>query len=295
MRILVLLLSFLSLWANGQTYKSISSSVNVYLGVSNMLGDLGGTDFIGNDGIFDVDLRATRPAIGVGYNFNVGSIALGTNLLYTHLYGDDAFTIQEFQRERNLSVRTNLLEWNLMMEWRPFSRSYDLSRFYLTAGVAGIYYNPKAAYNDEWVELRPLGTEGQYFLDGSAPYSEIDWVIPFGAGYKFRLSRSTSLVLELTARKTFTDYLDDVSTVYADPVLLEQNNGELARILADRSANGREIGSERGNPESDDMYVLLGFKLEQILGGGSGDGCYYNKKPRKRRSTRINQRGMFKK
>lgn len=260
-----------------------------------MQGDLGGTDFIGNDGLFDIDLRATRPAIGVGYNFNVGSIALGTNLLYTHLYGDDDFTIQEFQNERNLSVRTNLLEWNVMVEWRPFSRSYDLSRFYLTGGVAGIYYNPKAEYKDEWVELRPLGTEGQYFLEDANPYSEFDWVIPFGAGYKFRLTRSTSLVLELTARKTFTDYLDDVSTVYADPVLLEQNNGELARILADRSINGQEIGYERGNPDKNDTYVLLGFKLEQMLGGNSGDGCYYNRKPRKRRSTRINQRGMFKK
>lgn len=280
----------------GQTYKSVSSSVNVYLGLSNMLGDLGGTNFVGNDGVFDLDLRATRPAIGLGYNFNIGSVSAGTNILYTHLLGNDAFTIQEFQRTRNLSVRTNLLEANFMLEWRPFSRSYGFNRFYLTGGVGGVYYNPKAEFEDEWIELRPLGTEGQNFKDGYAPYKEIDCVIPFGAGYKFRLARSTSLVLELTARKTFTDYLDDVSTVYADPFGIEVNSNDYrARALADRSLNGREVGSERGNPEVNDTYILLGFKLEQILGGGSGDGCYYNKAPRKKRSTRINQRGMFKK
>ena len=39
-----------------QTYKSTSWSANFYLGASNMMGDLGGSNFIGSRGIFDLDL-----------------------------------------------------------------------------------------------------------------------------------------------------------------------------------------------------------------------------------------------
>ena len=61
-------------------------------------------------------------------------------------------------------------------------------------------------------------------------------VIPYGFGYKFRLVKSTSLILDIGFRKTFTDYLDDVSTVYSDNVAIAAEKGPEAAILADRSA-----------------------------------------------------------
>lgn len=291
--ILLLLLAYLSLSAGAQTYKSSSWAANLFLGVSNMRGDLGGSDFIGAGGIFNLDIRATRPAIGAGIAWNRGAWSLGTNVVATYLAGSDEYSNQDFQQNRNLSVRTDLLEANLLVEWRPFSRSSGFNRFYIYSGIGGIYYQPKTKYNDDWVKLRTLGTEGQYLTDGTGPYNELDIVIPYGLGYKFRLGRSTSLVVDLGFRHTFTDYLDDVSTVYADPLFLAEANGPLAPTLADRSATPNAVGSKRGNPDTNDFYFLLGLKLEYILGGKAGDGCYYNRNPPKTRSTRINQRRMF--
>ena len=276
-----------------QTYKSTSWSANFYLGASNMMGDLGGSNFIGSRGIFDLDLKATRPAIGLGTTLNAGSFSFGLNLVATRLAGNDAYSGQEFHLNRNLSVRTDLIEADFLVEWRPFSRSKGFNRFYIYTGVGGIYYQPKAEYNDDWYKLRTLGTEGQYLTDGEGPYSELDLVIPYGVGYKFRLSKSLSLVSDLGFRKTFTDYLDDVSTVYADPIELATTSGPEAVILADRSTIKNAVGSERGNPEKMDMYFIFCLKLEYILGGKAGDGCYYNRNPPKTRSTRINQRKMF--
>jgi len=278
---------------NAQTYKSANWSANVFLGTSNMMGDLGGSNFIGSEGVFDLDFKSFRPAIGLGTGVHTGAFSWGANILFTQLVGNDEYTTHEFQSTRNLSVRTDLFEVNLLAEFRPFSRSAGFNRFYIYTGVGGMYYQPKAEYNDEWIKLRPLGTEGQLFLDDKEIYSELDFVIPYGLGYKFRLAKSTSLVLDLGFRKTFTDYLDDVSTVYSDPLLLEQNGGELASVLADRSLNGRVIGTERGNPEKNDSYFILGLKFELILGGNSGDGCYYNRNPKKSKSTRYNQKKMF--
>jgi hypothetical protein len=289
---------FCSWSASAQTYKTTNWGVNAYIGASNMMGDLGGSNFIGSRGVFDYDFRANRLAIGMGINLHTGgSFSFGLNFLATRLYGDDKFSKQEFQELRNLCVRTDLLEADFLIEYRPFSRSKGFNRFYLYSGVGGIYYQPKAELNDDWYKLRDMGTEGQYLANGVGPYSELDVVIPYGLGYKFRLAKSTSLILDLGFRKTFTDYLDDVSTVYPDPVAMQlsSNTPPQGAALADRSVIPNPTGYERGNPDKMDSYHILSLKFEYILGGNSGDGCYYNRNPPKTRSTRINQRKMFRK
>ena len=284
---------FLSSWVSAQTYKSHNWSGNIYLGASNMMGDLGGSNFVGSRGIFDWDAKATRPAIGAGIAVHMGGVSLATNFLVTRLAGNDAYSNQEFHEDRNLSVRTDLVEADLLLEYRPWSRHKGFNRFYLYGGIGAIYYQPKAEYQGDWYELRELGTEGQFLEDGSGPYDDLSIVIPYGLGYKFRLAKSTSLILDLGFRKTFTDYLDDVSTVYADPTLIVNEKGDVARELSNRSLTAKAINDERGNPDKTDSYHVLSIKFEYIFGGKSGDGCYYNRNPPKTRSTRINQRRMF--
>ena len=277
-----------------QTYKSSSWSTNFYLGGSNLLGDLGGSRFIGNRGIFDYNIRANRLALGTGITMNSGAFSVGLNVLGTRLVSNDAYSKQKFQVARNLSVRTNLVEVSLLTEIRPFSRSAGFNRFYVYSGIGGIYFKPMSKLNDEWYDLRKAGTEGQYLENGPGPYSEIDIIIPYGLGYKFRLAKSTSLLLDLGFRKTFTDYLDDVSTVYADPAQLNAAQPDIpVSQLADKSDIPNTNGYQRGNPLKNDSYIIIGLKFEYILGGKSGDGCYYNRNPPKTRSTRINQRKMF--
>src|SRR5210317_1260277 len=106
--------------ATAQTYKSTTWAYNLFLGASNMQGDLGGSNLVGSEGIWDVDLRASRLAVGTGVSFNIGSFSFSATLIYTHLVGDDALTTQEFQQTRNLNVRTNLLEGSFTTEFRPF-------------------------------------------------------------------------------------------------------------------------------------------------------------------------------
>lgn len=277
---------------NAQTYKGVNWSGNLYLGASNMMGDLGGSNFIGSRGIFDWDIKATRPAVGGGLSAHMGGLSLSANFLLTRLAGNDAYSGQNFQSDRNLSVRTDLIESNLCIEYRPWNRKKEFNRFYIYSGIGGIYYQPKAKYADTWHKLRTLGTEGQ-FLEDNKPYNELALVIPYGIGYKFRLAKSSSIILDLGFRKTFTDYLDDVSSVYADPLLIGAEKGPIAQDLSNQSLSPKAIGDKRGNPDNMDSYHVLSVKYEYIFGGKSGDGCYYNRNPPKSRSTRINQRRMF--
>ncbi|MDB9882690.1 DUF6089 family protein [Bacteroidia bacterium] len=276
----------------GQTSQQNSWSYNIFLGGSNLLGDLGGSNTNGSFGVKDFDLKAVRPAIGIGNNYTIGRFSLGSNLTYTRLVGDDAFTALQGRNERNLRVRTDLIEMNLLGELRPFGNTPVLKRVYFTGGVGGIFYQPKAEYNDEWVKLRPLGTEGQN-LDGGKTYSKISLVVPYGIGYKFPLGQTTTLNLDIGLRKTFTDYLDDISTVYADNAALLENDGALAAVLADRSSISKTEGSQRGNPEKKDSYFFVGLKFEKTI-GKSTSSCYYDDVPmNNKRRIKRQQRKMF--
>ena len=99
-------------------------------------------------------------------------------------------------------------------------------------------------------------------------YSLTQVCIPFGGGVKFKLNDQIDLALEFGERLLFTDYLDDVSTTYADPKVLLNARGAKAVELADRSIEQPPAieGMQRGNPKSKDWYFIGGLKLQVKLG-----------------------------
>tara|TARA_B100000123_G_C25352286_1_gene263346 strand:- start:74 stop:508 length:435 start_codon:yes stop_codon:yes gene_type:complete len=126
--------------------------------------------------------------------------------------------------------------------------------------------NPKAKYDGEWIELQPLTTEGQgTSQNNKKPYSLSQISIPFGIGAKLNLSNRVAISLEYGMRKTFTDFLDDVSGLYPNQALLVQETGtDLSAELSDRSVNPDGInnsnyGLQRGNPNNNDWYAFSGF------------------------------------
>ena len=79
--------------------------------------------------------------------------------------------------------------------------------------------------------------------------------IPMGGGVKIAVNESFNIILEYGIRKTFTDYLDDVSTTYPGPNInnsqwpVEMTNQ--AQELSDPTNNPQinNAGRERGNPD----------------------------------------------
>ncbi len=183
-------------------------------------------------------------------------------------------------RSRNLSFSSQVIEFSVGAEYDIFN-SYDyIITPYLYAAVAGFHFNPYTydATNRQ-VYLQPLGTEGQGF-GGQKKYSLTQLAIPFGGGIKIPLTNTISLRLEAGLRKLFTDYLDDVSTVYADGTDLLNNNGQKSVELAFRSDELNPAllypvqGAIRGNPKSKDYYYTGGASISFRLpsGGSRGPG-----------------------
>lgn len=250
-KLLVLLTAMVAGFSTLQAQRS--DEVGVFIGGSYYVGDLNPSGHLNS---------LTRPALGAVYrhNFNM-RLSVAGSLLFGSIQGIDARSSSYEQQQRNLSFRSSLYELAARAEFNFIEYKIGDDRYQFTPfmflGVAGFNFNPRASIGNQWVALQPLKTEGQ-----SKAYMRTQVSVPFGAGIKANMAKRIGLVIEWGLRKTFTDYLDDVSTTYADPATLLANGGPLAVALADRSTTTREnTGRQRGNPRNKDWYSYAGLTL----------------------------------
>jgi hypothetical protein len=287
------------------------------IGASNFMGELGGKDAIGTNDLQDFEIQETLLAAFVGYKWTMyKKWHIRTNLTYGQLSGDDKLTAEPFRNNRNLSFRSNIFEATLLLEFEiPINKRkghiYDIrgvrgwthggSSLYLFAGVGGLYFNPKTNVDGQWVELRPLRTEGQGLPDGPDEYKPYSWCLPVGLTISKRISPRTSVGIELTYRYTFTDYIDDVSTEYYNPqdiaLYVGGEEGQLASYLSNPSLglaqeglpnNVTAPGQQRGDETDNDGYMFGWVKCQYLLSDANRKTKGFNTKKRryKKRKTK---------
>ncbi len=263
-------------------WKTHRTEMQFSLGVSNFLGELGGRNQIGSPFIWDLEISQTKPSLAVGWRYFLAQkISMRLNLSYGILAGNDNLTEEAFRKNRNMHFETNLIEFSWAFEYHfvkeQMGHVYDLrgvkgqksSRvgLYVFAGVAGFYFDPRARFNGELVQLKPLHTEGQGLPGGPDEYSNYQFAIPMGMGLRKSMSKYWTLGLELQYTKTFTDYIDDVSGVYYDNAAIEANDGAIAAFFADPSLGSgvpdpeftTSAGQQRGDDKDLDAYLFLRF------------------------------------
>ena len=224
--------------------------------------------------------RQLSPAGGLIYRYNVHSrLALRTTAFVGKIKGNDGNSKYGFYQNRNLNFNSILIEGAFGVEFNYFTyatgrkigQRYCFSSYMFTQ-LSGFYFNPKTAFDGNTYELQPLGTEGQgTTLSSRGNYRRFQISMPIGLGFKMNLSKKVQFFTEYGIRLTFTDYLDDVSGTYVDPLELAAINGELAAQLSDRSLNpmgssGRNTGTRRGDGAFKDWYAFFGAGLTFKLG-----------------------------
>jgi len=232
-----------------------------------------------------IEKEAIHSAIGVFGRYSPNPyISFRGGYTYGQITGDDAWSEDPVKQERNLSFQSNIHEFSFTGEFNILG--YDPAsvgqRFspYLFGGVAFFSFKPEANYNGRFLELQPLGTEGQGMNGFAEPYRLAQLSIPFGAGVKFALTDRVTVGMEAGFRKTFTDYLDDVSGTYVNYHELRTGNGDLSAALANRTGEylGTDpvilrTGTQRGNDQADDWYFMGGATISfNIAGTNKGLG-----------------------
>lgn len=251
----------------GQAKAQTSSELGLNLGTSSYLGDLQ-----------DADMTYQHPHVFAGvfgrYHANA-QLAFRGFFNYGRVSGADRYNTVQSLISRNLSFRSNIVELGIQAEVSalPFNK-FDPNRKkgkryfnwspYFFGGFNLFQFNPKAYYNGNWFALQPLCTEGQNStFNSQKEYSLTQLAIPFGIGLKFQLNPEVCVAFEMSARKTFTDYLDDVSGNYPDLAKLAAEKGTLSAALSFRGDelvgfNPSKIpapGAIRGHSDNLDWYL----------------------------------------
>ncbi len=295
--------------------EKIYNMIGISVSALNYYGDLSP-----KSGTFSTDISFTRPAPSLIFAHRFGPrYTLTGAFMYGTLKGSDTESASEgdadngvYRYQRNLSFRNRIAELSAVASFDLFENDATyISRVkwtpYAFLGVSTFLHNPQAevpatdlngtplANAGEWVDLQPLGTEGQKSTllptdanAGSSPYKKLQVAIPLGIGARFRLNEVLDFSVEVGFRYLFTDYIDDVSKNYVDLGVF--GNNELAKAMSYRSnevvANptfvytGRDgdtytvipgYGSEhpgntRGEEDNRDIFMVTTFKLTTILG-----------------------------
>lgn len=195
-----------------------------------------------------------------------------TYFTLTGLQGDDKKGTSTM-KARNLSFQSRVFEWELSAQYNILSLNNSWWTPYVYAGVGLFHFNPYTHNTDgAKTYLKPLSTEGQGVVGGKSEYKLTQFCIPLGIGAMYAISEDVRVGVEMGYRKLFTDYLDDVSTVYVDQAALLAAKGQTAVDLAYR---GDEVGGGA-------------YPAAKSPRGGSGvkDGYYYM-------AATVTVRGVF--
>lgn len=287
--------------------ENVNVEIGLNFGPTFFLGDLGGHRGYGTTFIKDLNLPLTKLMKGVFVSVQPNEwLAYRLAAQYTYVAGKDKIinttgTNELYRKYRNLDFKSDIWEAYTAIEIFPImllnlgNEDYQPKlRPYVFGGVGVFHFNPQGSLTDAngnktWHYLKPLHTEGEGFPEypNRKPYSLTQINIPMGAGFKYSLFDNINIGFELLYRKTFTDYIDDVSTTYIDRALfnkyLSPADANIALQINDKTTTSGNIGytrtdpgSQRGNSKNNDAYFSLLFKLGLRL--TSDDEGNYNKR-----------------
>ena len=171
---------------------------------------------------------------------------------------------------------------------------------YIFGGISVFYYTVFTEVGGTLVDLSDHLTEAApndtWYDKAFGKRSPIGISIPFGMGVKFALSRHMAGTVEWRMQKTFTDYLDDVATVYPtdDKHAFVKVNGMLYDLTDPTAtptgiplnADGSPVenphgiyrsGQQRGNSAFYDWFGMARVSLTWKFNLPDGRGCNLSK------------------
>lgn len=192
------------------------SEVGFGIGTFNYTGDL----------VRTYNFKYSKPAATFFYRSNLSKVVSLRTAITAGKIGASEKPIDAFSTLRNASFDLFLIEASLAMEyhflnWRETKRFVRFTP-YLFGGI-GLF-----------------GISGD--VQKNAEYSNVQVSIPFGLGFKYVYNPKWYFALEFGVRKTFYDYLDNISA--ADPV---------------------NKNYQYGNPNDNDNYYFIGLSVTRTF------------------------------
>ncbi|GAB3041248.1 outer membrane beta-barrel protein [Spirosoma pulveris] len=224
--------------------------LNGGLGVTHYLGDL--TE-AGNLGYLRLG-AAINGAVAYRYSNQLTFRAEGQ--IY-YIRGTQKNTHLEYNNLSFLSLNPDVwvgVQWDF---W-PASDPNHVIIPYALVGAGLTYMTPRAVFSEQLVSLAPLQTEG-------VKYNRLPFIARYGLGVPIQTTERFRLNLEATYTHVFSDYLDDVSTVYPDLTKMDPFAAALSDRRLELGLKPNAPGAQRGNSQCRDGYFILSARLVFVI------------------------------
>ena len=194
--------------------------------------------------------------------------------------------VVQWRPERGLNFTSTINDFSLVAEFN-FIEYYtgnpkkNVSP-YIFGGISVFQYTAYADVNgtlvnlDDYATEAPLSDDAKWYDKMFGKTSPVGVSIPFGFGVKFSLSRHMAATVEWRMQKTFTDYLDDVATVYPEQHAIYTADDGTTYDLTDPTGNYL-AGQQRGNSSFNDWFGMGRVSLTWKFNLPDGRGCNLSK------------------
>jgi hypothetical protein len=245
------------------------------------------------------DLGQTRPGYGLLFEHRKGpQFSYRASFMYGTITGSDArlaneveadlandrFTESYYRYRRNVLFKNHIKELSVtfVFDFIENNNVYfhrPVIAPYVFTGITLFHHNPKGKIPARdvqgnplqgagtWVELQPLGTEGQHakLLQSDAnfgleKYRLLQPSIPIGIGARYKYNNEINIFCEFSFRYLFTDYVDDVSRNYVDLGVFDD---EISKAMSYRGNDFANIRPQSYTGRDGKSYVVeAGFGSE---------------------------------
>lgn len=286
-----LLFSFLAALGTVVSVKAQRNELGVRLGMSNLVGDIGRTNYILQK---PLDLsKASDWGVpfygGILYRFNFNPHqTVRLDLGYNQIQFNDKVAKEDYRRQRNSFGKNDVYEASLIFEYNFFPVNNEQKSMvspYIFGGVGALMFDaPKATMVNDFrrdadgVALAPINELDFTTTPVYSTGKKTTMNIPFGVGLKYKFNYNWAIFAEATFRYTLTDQLDysrildkDVIATYNGDILSPATGGSLLQTGAYYAVSKeREAGLVRdrniGDLRSKDWMNTVSLGLTYSFG-----------------------------
>lgn len=204
--------------------------------------------------------------VSLSAGYTSGKITGNDHWSYAYARVQRNLNFTSYIHEADVQAHINLNAWLF-----PSLQKYNLT-CQLSSGVSSFWFRPMTRYGNRWIDLHAVGTEGQ-FIPGFEKnrYSLQQFAIPWGFSLLYNWNNCMGTGVAFSHRLLFTDYLDDVSSVYIHEDEFIATNNPHGAYLNNRIGENSdrripvETGQQRGDNHRRDGFYSFTFFVQYIL------------------------------
>ena len=232
--------------------------IGVQLGMSNLVGDIGRTNYVLQKPFGNLTDYGLPFYGGVMYRMNFNPYqTVRLNLGFNNIQFDDRYAKEDYRRMRKLWGTNSVFSADLLFEYNFLPVNEEQKSMispYVFAGISGLYMNAaKAELTVTNTAVTANYKSDKIFTMGT----------PFGVGLKYKFNYNWALSGEFTFRPTFSDQVDYSEMKVSDVTVVETSlNQDQTSAAVQSFIDQRNIG----NPNSKDWINTASLILSYSFG-----------------------------